>query len=146
MKFKILNSPRTVDRDIYPYLVKWDSIVKRGGKKNFGQFQFKVKQFLKPYWKDHIVCEEFPIPAKCGDRGKSVDLINFTTNQIVEISGQQHYSYNEFFHKNNELKYVEQLKRDVFKEKWAELNNFDFFEIYETDNIDKKFFKEMGIL
>ena len=41
-------------KNVSKYLMDWD-------KKSRSKIQFKVKKFLEPFWKGHIVFEEFPV-------------------------------------------------------------------------------------
>jgi len=103
--------------------IKWS-------KKSRSKAQFKTKQFLKEFWENQIVYEEFPV---YGSR-MSVDFLNATKRIAVEVQGDQHFKFNKFFHKNSRSKYLEAIKRDVEKQKWIEKNNFQFLEI-RTDEI-----------
>jgi very-short-patch-repair endonuclease len=62
-----------------------------------------------------------------------VDLLNATKKIAVEIQGDQHESFNKFFHDNSRFKYLQSIKRDVKKEKWLEMNEFKFLQVYESD-------------
>ena len=78
-----------------------------------------------------------------------VDILNATKRIAVEIQGNQHESFNEFFHDHSRLKYLQSIKRDVKKEKWLELNEFKFLELYESDlkNLSPQYIEEKtGIL
>ena len=86
------------------YLIDWD-------KKSKSKIQFKVKQFLKTYWENHIVYEEFPV---YGTRMK-VDFINVTKKMAVEVHGPQHESFNKFFHKNSRAASLDSIKRAAKK-------------------------------
>ena len=70
------------------------------------KIQFKVKDFFKDYWQNHICYEEFPV---FGTRMK-VDLINFTRKIAVEVQGDQHNQYNKFFHGGSRDKYLASIK------------------------------------
>jgi very-short-patch-repair endonuclease len=99
-----------------------------------------VKQFLKSYWQNHIVYEEFPV---YGTRLK-VDFINMTKKMAVEVHGPQHESFNKFFHGNSRAKYLASIKRDAQKAEWLEKNNFIFIEIYDKDidNLSRQFIEK----
>jgi very-short-patch-repair endonuclease len=78
-----------------------------------------------------------------------VDFLNATKRIVVEIQGNQHESFNKFFHDNSRLKYLQSIKRDVQKVKWLEMNNFKFLELYENDleNLSSQYIEEKcGIL
>ncbi|NJO61255.1 MAG: hypothetical protein HC836_24280 [Richelia sp. RM2_1_2] len=86
--------------------------------------------------------EEMPL---VGTRMK-LDLVNITRKIIIETCGKQHEKYVPFFHKNNEQELLKQMKRDLSKSKWAEINGFSYIEIYERDlPLKKEFFEEMGV-
>ena len=118
-------------------------MVKRG--KYFGKFQFEVKQLLRPHWNGHVVCEEFPVAAKIGDRGKSLDLVNFTKRKVVEVQGKMHEKRVDHFHKNK-YQLFKQWKRDDYKAEFCKLNGFELFEIYQDDELNDELLKRLGII
>jgi hypothetical protein len=120
---RLLNVNGTlVNKNVRKYLINWEG-------KSRSKLQYKFKQFFYPYWKNHIVYEEFPVYGSM----LKVDLLNATKKIAVEIQGDQHESFNKFFHDNSRLKYLQSIKRDVKKEKWLEINEFKFLQLYETD-------------
>ena len=116
---------RLQKKSVSKYLINWN-------KKSRSKIQFKVKQFLKPYWENHIVYEEFPV---YGTRMK-VDILNATKKIAVEVNGRQHSSFNAFFHNNSRAKYLASIKRDVEKREWLEKNGYTLIEI-EEDEVNK---------
>jgi hypothetical protein len=120
---RLLNVNGTlVNKNVSKYLVNWNG-------KSRSKLQFKFKQFFYPYWKNHIIYEEFPVYGSM----LKVDLLNATKKIAVEIQGDQHESFNKFFHDNSRFKYLQSIKRDVKKEKWLEINEFKFLQLYESD-------------
>ena len=120
---RLLNiNNKLVNKNVKKYLIKWEA-------KSKSKLQFQFKQFFYPYWKNHIVYEEFPVYGTL----LKVDFLNATKKIAIEIQGNQHESFNKFFHENSRLKYLESIKRDVKKEKWLNMNEFKFIELYETD-------------
>ena len=113
---------RAVNRNVNKYLIDWD-------KKSRSKIQFKTKQFLKEYWENHIVYEEFPV---YGTRLK-VDILNATKKIAVEVNGSQHSSFNKFFHGNSRQKFLQSIKRDCKKLDWLEVNGFEVIEIEENE-------------
>ena len=136
---RLLNVNGTlVNKNVRKYLVNWEG-------KSRSKLQYKFKQFLYPYWKNHIVYEEFPVYGSM----LKVDLLNATKKIAVEIQGNQHESFNKFFHDNSRLKYLQSIKRDVKKGKWIEDNGFKLLELYEDDlkNLSPQYIEEKcGIL
>lgn len=126
-------SGRLRTRQVNRFLIDWDG-------KSRSNLQFKVKQFLKPFWKFHIVYEEFPV---YGSQMK-VDILNATYKFAVEVNGEQHSKYNPFFHNKNRQNFLNSLGRDEKKRKWAELNEFKFIEIEynEVKTLTKQWFEE----
>ena len=143
MKFKILDSKRLVNVDISKSLVDWDAKIKRG--KNFGAFQYNVKQLLRPHWENQVVLEEFSIPAIVSQRGRSFDIVNLTKRVVIEVDGGGHLAYNEFFHKNK-FGFLRQLQRDLWKDEFCELNNLKMVRIYPEDELNDELLKKMDIL
>ena len=128
---------RLRNKSVTKYLIEWD-------KKSRSKIQFKVKQFLKTYWKAHVVFEEFPV---YGTRLK-VDILNATIKVAIEVQGKQHSSFNKFFHGNSRAKYLASIKRDFQKSEWLELNKYKLIEVEEgeVDRLSEGFFqKKFGL-
>ena len=120
-------------KNVRKYLIDWE-------KKSRSKIQFKTKQFLKPFWKNQIVYEEFPV---YGTRMK-VDILNATKKIAIEVQGPQHSSFNKFFHNNSRLKYLQSIKRDYEKHQWLIKNRYFLVEIEEKeiDLLSSVFFLE----
>ena len=137
---RLLNiNGRLQKKSVSKYLINWN-------KKSRSKVQFKTKKFLEPFWKGHIVYEEFPV---YGSR-MTVDILNATKKLAVEVKGKQHGQFNKFCHDNSRLKYLEGIKRDIKKAEWLENNGFILLEIEEdeVDSLSLEFFLEkfgMGI-
>jgi hypothetical protein len=129
----ILLDIRGKPKKVYPSnRIKWS--IKRAS-----DAQYRTKLFLKEFWEQDAVFEEFIIP---GSRLR-VDFINFTKKIAVEVSGRQHEEFNKFFHKNR-IGFIKSVKRDFQKIKWLEINDIKLIEIYdhETFNLNKKEIEE----
>lgn len=122
-------------KNVNKYLVNWDE-------KSRSNFQFEAKQFLKRYWRTHIVFEEFPVPKT----KMSLDFFNLSLNVAVEVQGSQHTKYNKFFHGNTNYKYLQQLKRDQQKYNFCEDYGITLVEVYSRDELTKEFFKKFDII
>ena len=124
---------KIVNKNVSSCLIDWDSPSR-------SKIQFNTKQFLKTFWKNHIVYEEFPV---FGSRLK-VDILNATRKIAVEVHGSQHSEYNKFFHGDSRLNYLKSIKRDVAKEKWLVANDFTLVEIYDNEvkGLNQQFFKD----
>tara|TARA_B100000029_G_C17236174_1_gene837251 strand:+ start:283 stop:687 length:405 start_codon:yes stop_codon:yes gene_type:complete len=124
---------RLISKNVSKYKIKW-------GKPSRSKLQFKVKQFLKPYWRYQICFEEFPVYGS----KMSVDLINFTKKIAIEVNGPQHKEFNKFFHGNSKANYLNSIRRDWEKTEWLEKNGFSLIEIEhdEVDGLTEDFIKE----
>lgn len=116
---------RLMTQKVDDYLIDWD-------KPSRSKIQFKIKQFLKQYWKYQILFEEFPV---FGSRMK-VDFLNATKKIAVEVNGTQHKEFNKFFHNNSRANYLNSIKRDWAKTEWLERNGYTLIEI-EQDEVDE---------
>jgi hypothetical protein len=131
---RLLNiNGKLVNKNVRKNLINWEG-------KSRSKLQFQFKQFFYPLWQNHIVYEEFPVYGTM----LKIDFLNATKKIAVEIQGDQHESFNEFFHNKSRLKYLESIKRDVKKQEWIKMNNFKFLELYEEDlkNISPKYIEE----
>jgi len=113
---------KLISKNVSKYRVDWNS-------KSKSNLQFEIKQFLRQYWINHIVYEEFPV---YGTRMK-VDFINATRKIAVEVNGAQHSSFNKFFHNNSRAKYLSSIRRDYEKYEWLMKNEFKFIELEQED-------------
>lgn len=123
---------KLVSKNVAPYLIKWDAPSK-------SQLQFRVKQFLKPYWSGHIVYEEFPVYGTL----LKVDILNATYRFGVEVQGPHHSGFH-YFHGGQPFNYLEQYKNDVKKMEWLQRNDFTYIEINydEIDKLTREWFAE----
>ena len=129
-KFFKPNSKVQINVNIQEYFVDWNRVVSKPQK--------QVKDFLRPYWKSHIVLEEFRIPSTLW----RVDLINMTRRIAVEVSPKGSHSFNTFFHRDR-FKFGAAMDRDNNKAKWVENNGFVFVEVFDDDldNLSPEWFK-----
>jgi hypothetical protein len=123
---------KLVSKNVTKQLIKWDG-------KSRSLLQFRVKQFLKPFWKPYIVYEEFPVYGTL----LKVDILNASLKIAIEVNGPQHNEFH-YFHNKQPLNYLAEIKRDDKKMEWLEKNKFNLIEINydEVDTLSKDFFKE----
>jgi hypothetical protein len=124
---------KLVGKSVHKYRLDWD-------KKSRSKIQFKVKKFLKQYWKNHVCYEEFPV---YGTRLK-VDILNATKRIAVEVNGDQHDQFNKFFHNSSRTVFLQSITRDSIKADWLEKNKFTLIEIKEdeVDDLSLDFIQE----
>ena len=135
MRFKTLTGATRTVKKAKNYLIDWEG-------KSRSKIQYNAKQFLKKYWSNHIVFEEFPVAGT----KLSLDFYNANKKIAVEVQGKQHTKYVPFFHGKNKINYINQLKRDQDKLKFCELNDIQLVEIYDGDEITEKLFETFGVI
>ena len=97
--------------------------------------QREVKKFLKKYWKNHVVFEEFPV---AGTR-LSIDFYNANKKVAIEVQGRQHTKYIPHFHGKNKANFLSQKRRDIQKKEFCRLNKIRLIGIFPEDNLTEKF-------
>ena len=117
------------------YLINWNSSSR-------SKIQYETKQYLRKFWSQDIVFEEFPIAGT----KMSLDFYNSNKNVAVEVQGNQHLKYTPFFHGKSKSNFLHQIKRDDEKKEFCELNNIKLVEIYPNDKLSKKLFKNFGVI
>ncbi len=135
MRFKTLTGATRAVKKAKKFLIDWDG-------KSRSKIQYNAKQFLKKYWNNHIVFEEFPVAGT----KLSLDFYNANKKIAVEVQGKQHTKYVPFFHGKNKINYINQLKRDRDKLMFCELNNIQLIEIYDGDELSEKLFESFGVI
>jgi hypothetical protein len=121
MLFISLNGqPREVP--VNRYRIDWDPEREVSGP------QKAVKAFLRPYWEHKLVMEEMRIPGG----KKRLDLICPEDGLIVEADGRQHDIYVPFLH-GSKAGYCAAIKRDLEKDKFAEMNGFTLIRIKQDE-------------
>jgi hypothetical protein len=135
MRFKTLTGATRTVKKAKNFLIDWDG-------KSRSKIQYNAKQFLKKYWSNHIVFEEFPVAGT----KLSLDFYNANKKIAVEVQGKQHTKYVPFFHGKNKINYLNQLKRDRDKLNFCELNDIQLVEIYDGDELSEKLFESFGVI
>jgi hypothetical protein len=132
MKFKKANG-RETNVNISKYTVDWED-------DSLSKFQWKVKQFLYKYWRSHVVLEEMTL---AGTRMR-LDFYNVTRGIAVECDGGQHNDPKHYYNNKSPSKFISQVKRDLEKEKWCELNGIKLIRIMENeiDNLSEDWIRE----
>lgn len=135
MKFVTLAGGKRSIPNAKKHLIDWN-------KKSRSKIQFNVKAFLKKYWENKIIFEEFPVAGT----KLSFDFYNANEKIAIEVQGQQHTKYVPFFHGKYKINYIDQLRRDKQKLDFCELNSIKLVEVYYSDTISKELFENQGIV
>jgi len=134
MKFFDLNGREKNLKNYRRYLVDWC-----GGTRSKGQTA--LKKFLYPYWQHDCILEEMPL---VGSR-MTFDIVNYTKKICIEFDGAMHHRYIEHFHGSRVSKFLGQVKRDLKKEDWAEINNYSLIRINSEKELTYEYFLSKGI-
>lgn len=130
MKFTGLNG-RTYNIDLSKYLVKEDDTRKRS------QYHLAARELLKELYKGYYVYEEMKLPGSRKPNMQSVLYLDFYIPSFdlgIEVHGQQHYEFSQFFHKTK-AGFVQSQIRDRVKLEWCEANNIDLVVLKYSDDI-----------
>ena len=130
---RLLNiNGKLVTKNVTRYLIKWDKECK-------SKLQFKVKKFLRPFWRPFIVYEEFPVYGTL----LKVDILNASLKVAIEVQGPQHNEFH-YFHDGKPELFLDSVKRDCKKMEWLERNGFQLIEIMynEVDTLSKEWFRQ----
>lgn len=104
------------------------------GKIYRSKLQTDVGEHLQQKFQHEIILEDFIIPGS----KMSVDFFIPRLQIIIEVDGQQHDNYSSFLHgEKSQNKFAGQKIRDVKKERWAEMNDFDFYRIKKLEDLEQ---------
>ena len=132
MKFTKLKNDNLVNVNVFNYKLNFDKI--QGSRP-----EVAVKKFLKPFWSNDLVLEEFMIP---GSRLR-IDIVNINKMIVCEVSPASTHSFNKFFHGNRATFFL-RLRAEMDKENWCINNGFKYVDLGDEElaNLTQKMFKE----
>jgi hypothetical protein len=105
------------------------------------KLQTLTKVFIKDYWLNDVVFEEFPM---VGSR-LTFDFYNANKKIAIEVQGSQHLKYIPHFHGKSKSNFLGQIRRDNEKQKFCALNSINLVEVYPDDKLSPELFKKFGI-
>jgi hypothetical protein len=91
----------------------------------------RCRTLLRLLYPTQIFLEEVPLP---GSTKLRADFVLPWRNLVVEVHGEQHYTFNPYFH-GNKLNFLASKARDLKKIDWCNMNNIGVVELphYESD-------------
>jgi len=107
--------------------------------KNKSSLHKKAKRLLKEAYPFDRILEEVSLPGtKTTRRRSSLTADFFIPNRtlIIEVHGEQHYTYNSFFFKNS-MEFYKAQARDRDKIRWCEINDIGFIELSFNESEDE---------
>lgn len=129
MTFKDIKGRKKVVKSAWRYRVDWD-------KKSRSKFQKRIKDWLRIFWEGEMVYEEFPVVGT----KMTLDFYNASKKIAIEVQGEAHFQYSPFFHNGSRQKFLGQIKRDMGKVEYCELNNIQLIEIYPDTELTENIF------
>jgi len=117
------------------YLIDWNA-------ESRSKLQFRAKEYLKPFWSQDIVFEEFPVAGT----KMTLDFYNASKKVAVEVQGAQHLKYTPHFHGSSKSTFLSQMRRDNDKSKFCKLNSITLVEVYPDDKLSQELFKSFGVI
>lgn len=104
------------------------------------KFQDATKRFLYPFWKDDQVFEELRIVGTL----MRFDIYNHSKKIVIETAGRQHSQFVKHFHRTRN-KFLGQVKRDLLKHDFCELNGITLIEIASEKELTYEYFLSQGV-
>lgn len=99
----------------------------------------KAKVLLKEKYPNDRILEELVLPGTKTEFRKSVLKADFfipVRGLIVEVHGQQHTEFNNFFFANK-MEFYKAQARDKDKKRWCDINEFTIIELFHNESIEE---------
>lgn len=106
---------------------------------NPSKYHSLARELLKSLFPLDNIYEEVSLPGtKVGVTGKTLYADFFIPQQklVVEVQGEQHYSFIPFFHENK-LEFYKSKARDEAKKEFCKINEFSIVELPYMENEDE---------
>ena len=132
MKVKGLNN-REYHLDLKKYIVRKNDKTKKS------KYHILARNLIKETFNSYTILEEVKLPGSRDPSKKSALFLDFLIPGVtmgIEVHGQQHYEYSQFFHKTK-AGYYHSLKRDQIKSDWCKLNGINLVILKYSDDIEK---------
>ncbi len=98
------------------------------------EFQAKVYEKIREKYPNEIVLEEYNV---CGSKLR-IDFFLPRLGIAIEASPEHHVKHTKFFHGDrNSGKFAGQIRRDITKEKFIEINGFKLIVIEDEKDLGK---------
>jgi hypothetical protein len=103
------------------------------------KYHIKARSLLKEIFNSYRILEEVKLPGSTELHRKSVLYLDFYIPSIklaVEVHGQQHYEFCEFFHKNK-ADFLKSKAKDEDKIAWCDLNGIQLITLKYSESEDE---------
>ena len=102
-------------------------------------YHVQARGLIKDIFKGYTILEEVTLPGskdQFGGKSLRADMFLPASRIIVEVHGEQHYKFNNFFFKSK-LDFYKAKARDSDKREWCELNEIELIELNYNEDIDE---------
>lgn len=118
---------------------KWNPYNKQSKTSNRSSLHVKAKKLLDELFPHDMILEEVSLPGTKTPRRRGTLRADFfipNRNLIVEVHGEQHHKFNNFFFKDK-LSFFRAKARDLEKKNWCDMNEIKIIELnYNEDQDD----------
>ena len=118
-------------------LTKYDILKDNSRKKS--KFHIRARHLVKEVYNSYRILEEVKLPGSTETHKRSVLYLDFFIPSIslaLEVHGQQHYEFCQFFHKGK-VDFLKAQTRDEDKARWCELNNIKLIILKYSESDDE---------
>ena len=109
-----------LDNEYYDWKIA-GHIPKKNAARGRSEYHLRARDLLKKTFPTCQILEEVSIPVRKG-QVLYLDFFLPLHNLCIEVHGEQHYSYNEFYHKSKR-DFYQSKARDRDKQEWCSINN-----------------------
>ena len=102
---------------------------------NASDFHSSVLKLIKETFPDYIIANDKPI--KVGNRTLYIDIFIKNLKLAIECDGDQHDSFNKFFH-GDAAGFVKSKENDMLKTEYCKYNNITLIRIKYKEQLDKQ--------
>ena len=93
------------------------------------ELHIRCRNLLRSLYPTQRILEEVPLP----NERLFLDFFLPAQKKGIEVNGQQHYSFSQFFH-SNKFEFAKAKQRDKRKRGWCEMNGITLIELkYDED-------------
>ena len=101
------------------------NVTKYKKRKSCSKLHYRAREVLTAEFPYDIIYEELTLPGTKNERQVRplfADFFVSSRNFIVEVQGEQHYKFNNFFF-DNKMEFYKAQARDRNKKEWCDINN-----------------------
>jgi hypothetical protein len=109
------------------------NIQKTTPRQKCSEYHALARSLLKSMFPTEVIIEEVVLP---GSGSLTADFYINSLKLLIEVHGEQHYSFCSFFHKTKK-DFLAAKARDNKKREWCDNNNIKYIEFPYKENIDE---------